>query len=121
MSFVELRSTDGLTEYQVEQLQHFTFNCDRKDRKSFTLQLGLVKQGLTYSFCISKSDKNIKSVQNGVTGYRDQTTWKTFNERMIRNLVPDDVDGLSREDRKLYRTLLQQFIDTNETNFANSC
>lgn len=120
MAFIELRSTEGLTEYTVEQLQHFTFNCDRSGRKEFTLRLGLVKQGLTYSFCISQSDRDIKNVPDGLNGRRDQTTWKIYNERMIRNLVPDDIDGLSREDRKLYRQLLRQFIETNEQKFLNN-
>ena len=120
MAFIELRGKDGLTEYTVDQLQHFTFNCERSGRDSFTLRLGLARQGLTYSFCISQSDKDIRTVPNGCKGYRDQTTWKPFNERMIRDLVPDDVDGLSREDRKLYRQLLRQFIETNEQKFLNT-
>jgi len=120
MAYIELRSTEGLAEYPVEQLQHFTFNCARSDRDSFTLRLGLVKQGFTYYFCISKSDKDIKSVTNGCKGYRDHTTWKPFNERMIRDLVPDDIDGLSRSDRKLYRQLLKQFIESNEKKFSNT-
>ncbi|CAH9013813.1 conserved hypothetical protein [Vibrio phage 501E54-1] len=120
MPFIELRSTDGLEEYAVNQLQHFTFNCTRSDRKPFTLRLGIAQQGRTYSFCISKSDKDVKSVPNGARGYREQTTWKVFNDNMIRNLVPDDVDGLSKEDRKLYRRLLNQFIETNENKWANT-
>ncbi|QZI89940.1 hypothetical protein MYOV057v1_p0025 [Vibrio phage 184E37.1] len=120
MAYIELRSKDGLTEYPVEQLQHFTFNCERSDRANFTLRLGLVKQGFTYYFCISKSDKDIKSVVNGCNGYRDQTTWKPFNERMIRDLVPDYIDWLSRSDRKLYRQLLNQFIESNEKKFSNT-
>lgn len=120
MSFIELRSTDGLTEYQVEQLQHFNFTSERPDRENLTLRLGLSKQGMTYSFCISQSDKDIKNVPNGLNGRRDQTTWKPFNENMIRNLVPDCVDGLGREDRKLYRQLLRQFIETNEQKFLNT-
>ena len=120
MAFILLRGKEGLTEYKVEQLQHFNFNCERSGRDSFTLRLGLVKQGSTYYFCISQSDKDVKSVSNGCKGYRTQTTWKPFNERMISNLLPDYVDGLGREDRKLYRKLLNQFIETNEQKFLNT-
>ncbi|AUR89149.1 hypothetical protein NVP1121O_121 [Vibrio phage 1.121.O._10N.286.46.C4] len=113
MANIELRDKEGVKLFPVTVLQNFTFPCNKADKKPFTLRLGVsVVSGYTYH-CISTCEKDEKTVPNGVTTYRETTTWKPYSDSMIRNLVPDDIDGMDRQDSKLYRQLLRQFKETN--------
>ena len=90
--------------YSVKVTEIHHINSERKDIQNLVIRIGWSNVNGKMTPCVSTEYNNVQSVPNGVSGdYYDRTTWKVLhdNNRNIRDrIVPDDVDGVSKEDRK---------------------
>lgn len=110
-AYIELRA-NGIKKHYIQHNDvSTTFPNERYPKQPFILRLASVDvDGFTYC-CVSKNEYNLISIPDGIFQYRVTTSWKVYNLKMLDNIAPDDVDGMTDENRSEYIKIMTDYFN----------